>query len=147
LAVVLGIVVLASGVLVGLNLNERNAADSPTEAPSTSSVPEETTDPEAEAAALMEEAVATCAPDSDYVWLADEGTSIIAEGVGVGENPEGSIEEVSCVLTRLGAPESIYTHINTTSALDGWQEAEFGNYTAGWSFHPDSGIDMTIVFR
>jgi hypothetical protein len=41
-------------------------------------------------------------------------------------------------------PGSIVARLDSTRAMDGVQQATWDSYTATWSYHPDSGIDLII---
>ena len=49
-----------------------------------------------------------------------------------------------CALDSLGVPERVQSHIGTTRALDGTQEDSWEDYSARWTYHPDSGMNITI---
>ena len=36
-------------------------------------------------------------------------------------------------------------HIESTRALDGYQQETFGEFSASWTYHPDDGLNMTIT--
>lgn len=80
----------------------------------------------------------------------DEGTSLTLDTKG---NDEGNgkvhdeIEDVSCMLTELDAPEYIAQHINSTRALDGQQTDEWDDIEARWTYHPDDGLQITFIDR
>ncbi|WP_158299913.1 McrB family protein [Glycomyces paridis] len=93
----------------------------------------------------LEEVVEICAPNSEHVRVADEGNTIIISGVAAEGGPEEPVEELACVLVLLDAPDSLWDHIITTRAIDGQQEEELGAYTVRWSYHPDDGLNLTIV--
>lgn len=57
------------------------------------------------------------------------------------------IEDVSCLLTGLEAPDHVAQHINSTRALDGQQTDEWEHYEARWTYHPDDGLQITIIDR
>jgi len=64
-----------------------------------------------------------------------------------GEDPgsgSGSIDDLACVLTELGTPTHVISHMDSTRALDGMQSASWEIYTARWTYHPDQGLDITI---
>lgn len=81
--------------------------------------------------------------------LEDEGKSITFDTLGKDESgiERGDIFDVGCVTNRLDAPNYVTTHIDSTRALDGQQSDEWDDYEARWSYHPDSGLDLTIIDR
>jgi hypothetical protein len=49
-----------------------------------------------------------------------------------------------CVLDRLGTPDAVKEHIDSTRAVDGQQTDSWPGYTARWTYYPDDGLQMTI---
>lgn len=52
---------------------------------------------------------------------------------------------VSCVLAELETPARVVELMNGTRALDGRQSDTWDSFTATWSYHPDTGLDLLIV--
>ena len=50
----------------------------------------------------------------------------------------------TCVLDALEAPTHVEEHMSTTRALDGTQEDGWDDYQARWTYHPDSGMNLTV---
>lgn len=75
--------------------------------------------------------------------IADGGTSLLLD-TGYSDD-EVSMEELACVLVALDTPEYVIDHIEATRALDGQQTAEWGDFSARWTYHPDSGIQMSLI--
>jgi len=73
--------------------------------------------------------------------VADEGHSILVDT----DNDNGDISMLACILVKTGASEALIHDMDATSALMGRQHAEEHGYTYEWSYHPDSGINMTIT--
>lgn len=48
-----------------------------------------------------------------------------------------------CVSARLGLPDRIREQMGATRAIDGIQSAEFDDYRAQWTYHPDDGLRVT----
>lgn len=92
------------------------------------------------------EAVETCevAADSNYIEVADEGDTLLMTSEG-DESPGASIVEIACVFVELDMPSSIVNRFDTTRALDGTQTGTWDNYEATWSYHPNSGSNITIT--
>lgn len=61
------------------------------------------------------------------------------------EDAGDSIITVACVLVQLKAPSAVSDHIDQTRALDGMQEDTWSHYKARWTYHPDNGLNMTIM--
>jgi hypothetical protein len=58
-----------------------------------------------------------------------------------------TVEDVACVLGRIGAPQSVIAEMERTRALDGRQTATWGHLTSAWTYHPDDGLDVIITER
>ena len=75
--------------------------------------------------------------------IADGGTSLLLD-TGYSDD-EVSMEELACVLIALDTPEYVIDHIESTRALDGQQTGDWGDFSARWTYHPDSGIQMSLI--
>lgn len=51
---------------------------------------------------------------------------------------------VYCFLKELGAPETIESKIGQTRALDGTQTAQWNEFEATWTYHPDDGLNLLV---
>ncbi|QNP56303.1 hypothetical protein [Tessaracoccus defluvii] len=89
--------------------------------------------------ARLKAAAAWCGVETG---VADGGSSLsfVAKGQDVGVIPE-------CVLVKLKAPDFVMTHLGSTRAMDGQQTDEWGDLEARWTYHPDAGVNMTIIDR
>lgn len=90
-------------------------------------------------------ALDSCDIDSSgsSVLVMDAGASVeLNAGYGVGDVYPSDVE---CVLTELGSPQSVYARMGRTRALDGTQTAEWGLYTATWTYHPENGLNVIVV--
>ncbi|MSR99272.1 hypothetical protein FYJ28_10615 [Arthrobacter sp. BL-252-APC-1A] len=92
----------------------------------------------------LSQAVAECAVE-DEIWieLGDEGQSLSMDTEGE-ESSGASYSDVVCVLDELGMPDSVSSRMSNTRALDGRQEAQWGEFSATWGYHPDSGMNVVI---
>lgn len=74
--------------------------------------------------------------------VADEGASlsVVAKGMDAVVTPE-------CLLAKLQAPSYVSEHLGSTRALDGQQTDEWMGLEARWTYHPDSGTNLTVVDR
>lgn len=95
----------------------------------------------------LAEAREACAPNSSRIDLGDDGHTLMIERAWAQENPGASNNQVVCLFDELGVPDSVVSRIEGTRALDGTQEADFGDYSAFWTFHPDDGLNMTITLE
>lgn len=75
--------------------------------------------------------------------LLDEGQSISMQTAG-SESTGAEYAEVTCVLIALETPQSVISRIDSTRALDGRQTGEWGEFSASWGYHPDSGLDIVV---
>ena len=81
----------------------------------------------------------------DGAQLGDAGESLTLDGRGQ-EDFEGlDYDLISCALTSLDVPDATLNLIETTRALDGRQTASWDGFDATWSYHPDSGMNVTLV--
>lgn len=72
------------------------------------------------------------------VVVGDTGQSL-----SISVKDDGYIEAM-CVLLNLDMPDSVYTRIGNTRALDCTQEARWDEFESWWTYHPDSGWNMTV---
>ncbi|MCH7231884.1 hypothetical protein L0U85_13625 [Glycomyces sp. L485] len=93
----------------------------------------------------MIKAQETCAPGSSSVSIGDGGDTLIIDRAWAEENPGADSTEVMCIFDELEMPDAVISQINGTRALDGTQEANFGDYSTFWTYHPDDGLNMTIT--
>ncbi|WP_156925926.1 hypothetical protein [Glycomyces arizonensis] len=100
-----------------------------------------------ESSSSLVEARENCAPDSLDIRIGDDGDTLIIDRAGAEENPGADYLDVLCIFDELGVPDSVTSQIEGTRALDGTQEADFGEYSAFWTYHPDDGLNMTITWN
>ena len=55
-----------------------------------------------------------------------------------------SYTDLACSLLVMKAPSFVTAQIDTTRALDGLQKANWGKISAFWTYHPDSGLNITF---
>ncbi len=55
-----------------------------------------------------------------------------------------SYSDVACSLSVMNAPSFVTAQIDTTRALDGLQKATWGKLSAFWTYHPDSGLNISF---
>lgn len=79
--------------------------------------------------------------------LGDDGASLNINTGGAERSSDQDVEDLGCVLFELETPDHVITHLDTTRALDGMQEDEWGEISARWTYHPDNGLDVTLVDR
>ncbi|WP_199034358.1 hypothetical protein [Glycomyces salinus] len=93
------------------------------------------------------EAQEACAPGSPDVRIGDDGDTLTIDRAWAEESPGATQQDVLCIFDELEVPDSVVSRIESTRALDGTQEAEFGDFSAFWTFHPDDGLNMTITLE
>lgn len=95
---------------------------------------------------VLVEAARACGLASSGV-LGDEGASLTISTGGTETHSDEDLDDVSCLLGELDTPDHVVEHMNSTRALDGMQDDEWGELTARWTYHPDDGLNLTIVDR
>lgn len=56
----------------------------------------------------------------------------------------GSYADVACALNVMKAPSFVTSQIDTTRALDGLQKSTWGKVSSFWTYHPDSGLNISF---
>lgn len=77
--------------------------------------------------------------------ISDGGTTVTMKTKGTVHAPAATFEGIMCVLKKLGAGTAVLDHIGTTRALDGQQTDEWDGVKARWTYHPDDGLQITVV--
>lgn len=77
----------------------------------------------------------------------DDGTSLTLDTEGESDASGDTIEDVACVLGNADAPDFVTKHIESTRALDGQQTDIWDGYEARWTYHPDDGLQITVIDR
>lgn len=89
-------------------------------------------------------AVAECQVEDDpYIQLGDEGQSLAMDSEGQ-ESGGADFADIACVLGAVNLPDSVSSQMDSTRALDGRQTAEWDGFSASWSYHPDSGMNVVV---
>jgi len=59
---------------------------------------------------------------------------------------DGGIQykDLRCIGDRIGMPDIVHAKIRATNSLMGVVEATWTGYSAYWTYHPDSGLNITI---
>lgn len=87
----------------------------------------------------------SCGVSSTYATVGDSGRTLTVEGRGEEDSGGLSWSEVECVLSGVKMPASVRGKLGSTRALDGMQSASWGDYSATWNYHPNSGINLIIT--
>jgi hypothetical protein len=93
----------------------------------------------------FEEAFAQAGVTSQYITVEDGGTSIIVDGPPDDTNTNTFYPDLASLLTALDVPAYVVDQIDSTSSLQGLREASWNGIEAQWSYHPDNGLDLTLV--
>lgn len=97
----------------------------------------------AETKTRIEQAADECNVDG----VGDDGASILMRTSGKNTTGNASYVGVACVLVKLGAGDYVIDHIDSTRSLDGQQTEEWDGLQARWTYHPDNGLNLSIVDR
>lgn len=90
----------------------------------------------------LETAAAECASDGQPVVGDDGNTLTVASS---GKEAAGNATAVSsCVLIELGAPLSVLSKVEGTTAMMGRQTDSWDDYQATWTYHPDNGLELIV---
>ena len=98
-------------------------------------------------------AVATCAQTLNQsnsqrylleAALFDEGNTVTLGTEGNDDSNGVDYLTVQCVTAELEMPAFVAEQIAGTRALDGMQRAEWDDFEAVWTYHPDNGLRLTI---
>ncbi len=85
-----------------------------------------------------------CDPAKAGTEVADQGKTMIIKTRGE-KDPTGiGLDGLACIAVELDMSRAVVAHLDRTNALSGEQQDAWPGYTARWTFHPDSGVNMTI---
>ena len=76
--------------------------------------------------------------------LRDDGDTIVLDTEGEEEHGGDPYPKVACVLAELDMPDRVMEAIDNTRAMDGQLEDSWDELRARWSYHPDTGLNLTI---
>lgn len=94
---------------------------------------------------IIEQAQEECSFEetvADDFRVSDEGKTLTINLTE--ENMGKNILTYTCYTSELGMPERVSDKIMKTRALDGHMEDSWDDLNAGWTYHPDSGLNLTI---
>ena len=88
--------------------------------------------------------ISSAAVGDSYVQYSPEDDSITISSVQPEDDTvEGTAwYQALCVISIM--PDHVISQISSTRALDGMQEATFGEMAVFWNYHPDNGINLTV---
>jgi len=78
------------------------------------------------------------------VSIVDDGKTMIIDGKGEEDSYGASTESLFCIIKGVKTPDYIVNGIETTRALDGKQMQEFNNITVSYSYHPNTGMNLSF---
>jgi len=76
--------------------------------------------------------------------VGDDGRTLLVDHKGEDDTDGLSMDQLVCALTALEVTDALVAQMGATRAMDGVQTGSWGRYTAVWSYHPDSGLDIVI---
>ncbi|MCC3278300.1 hypothetical protein LJ754_03895 [Arthrobacter sp. zg-Y40] len=102
---------------------------------------------EPEPSMALTDAVRGCGlTNQEGIELGDEGQSLTMDSEGDDDFLSEAADEaqIDCVLRALNMPDAVDSRMDHTRALDGRQSAQWDEFAASWSYHPDSGMNVVI---
>lgn len=75
--------------------------------------------------------------DASAFEVADDGNSLIVD-------TKDDYSGLACLLRELDTPRALMADMDATTAMMGRQTEEANGLRYAWSYHPDTGINMTI---
>jgi hypothetical protein len=79
--------------------------------------------------------------------LSSDGKSVSFDTKGEEDSEGDLLGSAYCVLRALIAPDYIFKNVGETRALDGLLEENWADYRVSWRYHPNSGMQMTIIYQ
>ncbi len=87
-----------------------------------------------------------CLPDGGVgIRLADDDRTLLLDTQGEDDLVGADYADLACLLLELDVPDRVVAQIDSTRALDGRQSDTWDRFTATWSYHPGSGLDLLVV--
>ena len=78
-------------------------------------------------------------PD-EFESMDDELRAVLLPGT-----QEKALDAIRYANNELGFPGSVYSQMMSTTALMGRQSEETNKYKVAWSYHPDTGLEVTYT--
>ena len=83
------------------------------------------------------------------VEIADEDRTLALDMKGEDDAVGTDITTIACVLNSIDTPTRVINLMDSTRAMDGRQtdswENDRGRFTATWSYHPNTGMNVLLV--
>ena len=77
--------------------------------------------------------------------VTDEGQALVMNGKGTEDATGLTVTKEACLLLYVKTPTYVVDQMDATTSLMGLRQADWNGYHAEWSYHPDNGLDITIV--
>lgn len=78
--------------------------------------------------------------------LGDDGHTLSLDGQGKDDANGLAWSDIECALKAVNVPDYVREQMGSTRALDGTQRESWDNFSASWSYHPDSGMNVVLRF-
>ncbi|WP_143447450.1 hypothetical protein [Kineosporia sp. R_H_3] len=84
---------------------------------------------------------------SDGVTVGDRGASLTLDGHGEDDLPGVGLttDQIGCVASELRVTDAVVAQMDSTTAMQGRQNATWDGFEASWTYHPDNGLDLIIT--
>ncbi len=96
----------------------------------------------------LERAYDACLGEDETVLgirMLDDGSTLHVDTVGNDDAFGADYADAACLLNELDTRQRMISLMDSTRALDGRQSDTWDDFTATWSYHPDSGMDLLVV--
>lgn len=99
----------------------------------------------AKRAAVIKDAVEKCGVlNTTGFNLGDKDTTLTIDTKGTKDATGADLMDAGCVLKNLNITDKAMAHMVGTRAIDGRQTETWNGVEAAWTFHPDTGMNMTL---
>lgn len=78
--------------------------------------------------------------------LSSDKQSIKVDTKGEEDSDGDGVFSAFCLLRAAVMPDFVFDSIRETRALDGRVEETFDGYRVSWNYHPDSGLNLSLIF-
>ena len=78
--------------------------------------------------------------------LSSDKRSIKVDTKGEEDSDGDTVSSAFCLLRAAVMPDYVFDSIRETRALDGRVEETFDDYRVSWNYHPDSGLNLSLIF-
>ena len=96
---------------------------------------------------LFSSAVSSCGSPAG-AQFGDGGRTLTLRTRGAERHSSGmSVQDLRCILAKLGASDAVISRMSATRALDGMQDGQWEGIRASWTYHPDDGLNITLTMN